>query len=86
MAEQIWSGRFSMYNPTVFLRGPKFQIEMSRISGWRVRDDIMETRITAKHAHEAEYVLENNARASTDKHLMNQRETSTLIAKQAQLS
>ena len=86
MDEQIWSGRFSMYNPTVFLRGPKFQIEMSRISGWRVRDDIMETRITAKHAHEAEYVLENNARASTDKHLMNQRETSTLIAKQAQLS
>ena len=56
-------------------------MDMSRISGWRVRDDIMETRITAKQAHEAEYVLENNARANTDKHLMNQRETSTLIAK-----
>ena len=81
MDEQIWSGRFSMYSPTVFLRGPKFQIDMSRISGWRVRDDIMETRITAKQAHDAEYVLENNARANTDKHLMNHRETNTLIAK-----
>ena len=56
-------------------------MDMSRISGWRVRDDIMETRITAKQAHEVEYVLENNAKANTDKHLMNQRETSTLIAK-----
>ena len=48
--EEMCSGKFSTYNPTVFLNGPKFQIDVHRIRGWRVMDAIRDTTSKTIHA------------------------------------
>ena len=70
-----------MYSPTVFLRGPKFQMDVSKITGWRVIDAVMETKIKDAHAIDEDVVVAKMVTPIMDKILTKQRVNRDLIAR-----
>ena len=65
----------------MFLNGPKFQMEVSKITGWRVMDAVKETASKDTHAIKDEFVVEKMTSVPMDKHFIKHRVSRDFMAK-----